>query len=459
MATALAEKDPKQQPASFQIALSEIKVGQRQREDVGNIEELAASLQEFGQLQPIILRRDNSLVAGFRRLAAHAMLGLTHIRAEYQDQLTDIQAKKIELEENVRRKMLDWKEESKAIEEIHRMQMAEDPNWTIDKTAATLGVSNRKVKMGLELSKAIDEHPEIARADTQQGAMMRLGQLRQIEDRKTEVQVRQLAEATGMTPKTRADILKWDARTDKLPFEDGSVDFLISNPPYGVDIEHLFIGDRKVYEDAAKDIVPMLREVTKEAFRVLKNDRWFVWFYPTARLEEGKDILAKAGFTLAQEIPCIWYKPNKYLSALSNPYQQFSGQYETFFFARKGQPKFIKLRTGNVFVYDTPDAAERVHPLQMPVDLWKEILEIGSSEGELVVEPFSGSGIGGVASLELARNYVGLENDQEYIARSTMLIGEARLKAPTTASAKFASVTQHAPVDLKAAFGSLNFTG
>lgn len=448
---------PRRVDSSFYIKLSEIRIEERQREDIGNIEEMKQSLAEFGQLQPIILRKDNTLVAGFRRLSGAVMLGWKEIRAEYQEDLTPLQAKKIELEENVRRKMLDWKEESKAIEQIHKMQVAEDPNWTIDKTAASIGVSNRKVKMGLELSKAIDEHPEITKADTQQGAMMRLQQIRSIEDRKTEVKVRQLAESAGMTPKTKAEIIQRDFAVDPtLPFEDASVDFVVSNPPYGVDIEGLFIGDKKVYEDAAKDIVPMLYKVAKEAYRVLKDNRWFVWFYPTARLEEGKDILDKAGFTLAQEVPCVWYKPNKFLSSLSNPYQQFSGQYETFFFARKGQPKFIKLRTGNVFVHDTPDAGERVHPLQMPVDLWKEILEIGSNEGELVVEPFSGSGSCGVAAVQLARNYVGVEKDQEYVARSTMLIGEAKLQAPTTAAAKGAKDME--PIDLKAAFGGLNFS-
>lgn len=432
------------------ILIADIKVDarERQRTDVagdgtGSLENLAKSIKEYGLLEPILLDQDNNLVAGFRRLTASIMLGMDTIRYERLGTLDPVRAQEIELEENIRRHQLNWQEESKAVTRIHGMKMTSDPTWTAEKTAEALDMSRRKVFNSIELAKAVDEFPDVARAETQAGAMMRLGQIKQLDQRKVDAKVRMQAEEMGIKPKTSALVVQTDLKP--VPnflneLADESVDFFMSNPPYGVDIESVFIGERTIYEDAAKDIVPMLYRVAKEVYRALKPDRWFVFFYPTARLEEGKDILNTAGFAF-QQVPCVWYKPNKFLSSLSNPYQSFSSQYETFFWARKGQPRFNKLRLGNVFVYDTPDRDDRIHPLQMPVDLWKEIIEIGSVEGESIIEPFAGSGSGGVAAVETSRNYVGLELSPEFTERANMWLSETRAGTSVQASATIAQPT------------------
>lgn len=441
-----------------EVAISDIRadVRERQREDMGDIEGLAKSFQEYGQLEPIGLDSQNNLVYGFRRLTAAAMLGWDKIKAEYVGTIDPIRAQELELEENVRRHQLNWQEESKAVARIHKMKMDRDPTWTADKTAASLDISRRKVFNSLELSKAVDEMPDVARAETQAGAMMRLSQIKQLDQRKTDAKVRAMAEESGLRPKTEAKVMQGDALSTLLAFPDQQADFIVSNPPYGVDIESVFIGERTIYEDAEKNIVPMLYEVVKEVYRVLKDDRWFVFFYPTVRLEEGKDILRSAGFTI-QQVPCIWYKPNKFLSSLSNPYQNFSSQYETFFWGRKGAPRFNKLRLGNVFVHDTPDHDDRVHPLQMPIDLWKEILEVGSVEGESVLEPFAGSGSCGVACIEASRNYLGIELSQEYTERANAWLSETRQGIkPAHASATIASPSLPVP-EFAEAFKGLNF--
>jgi site-specific DNA-methyltransferase (adenine-specific) len=438
------------------VAISSIRtsLAERQRTDLGDIEALAKSIQEHGLLENIGLDNENNLVYGFRRLTAAIMLGWDEIRAEYVGALTPEQAQVLELEENVRRHNLSWQEESKAISKIHQMKMEQDMVWTAEKTAELLLCSRRKVFNAMELSRAIDTQPEVAKAETQVGAMMRLTQIKQLDQRKTDAKIRMMAEASGMKPKTSAEVTVGDALQVLLGLPSDSVDFAVTNPPYGVDIESVFLGDRTIYKDAEEVIVPLLFQVAKEVYRVLKPDRWFVFFYPTMRLEEGKEILSRAGFAY-QQVPCVWYKPNKILSSLSNPYQSFPSQYETFFWGRKGSPRFNKLRLGNVFVYDTPDRDDRIHPLQMPTDLWKEILEIGSVEGESVLEPFSGSGSCGVACIEASRNYRGIELSQEYADRANSWFQETRDGVrPAHASASSALPLSN---DLMEAFQGLNF--
>lgn len=409
------------------VALTRIKVNpeDRQREDIGNIEELANSFQEFGQLQPILLDNELNLIAGFRRLTAAASLGWDSIHAELLGEISDVRSKEIELEENVRRKQLDWHEEQKAIAELHQLKSDEDPTWSIDKTAAMIGKSRRTVYNAIELSTAVETVPEVRKAESAHGAMLRLKRHKQIEQRKDDAKARKLAEEIGLRSKVNVEIVCANAIEHLQGLQAESADMVVTNPPYGVSIEDLFIGDKEglIYSDDEKAVVALLEAAVREVHRVLRPDKWFVFFYPTARLEEGKRLLTKAGFKF-QAIPCIWYKPNKFVSALSNPYQHFSSMYETFFWGRKGEPQFSRVRAGNVFVHDTPESVDRIHPLQMPVALWKEIIEIGTVTGEYVIEPFAGSGSAGAACIETERNYLGIELSQEFADRGNAWFSE-----------------------------------
>lgn len=57
------------------MLISQIKIGERHRKDMGDIAALAQSIQDVGLLQPVVVRPDNRLVAGARRIAAYKHLG------------------------------------------------------------------------------------------------------------------------------------------------------------------------------------------------------------------------------------------------------------------------------------------------------------------------------------------------------------------------------------------------
>ncbi len=61
------------------MRIDDIIVGERHRKDLGDIGSLAKSIEELGLLQPIVVRPDNTLVAGFRRLNAVRMLGWAEV--------------------------------------------------------------------------------------------------------------------------------------------------------------------------------------------------------------------------------------------------------------------------------------------------------------------------------------------------------------------------------------------
>ncbi len=92
------------------VKIEDIKVGRRCREDYGDIAGLAHSIQNYGLLHPIVVDEDLNLLAGERRLRAHKYLSLKEIEVNYRKDLDDVQKKELELEENLKRKDLNWPE-------------------------------------------------------------------------------------------------------------------------------------------------------------------------------------------------------------------------------------------------------------------------------------------------------------------------------------------------------------
>jgi ParB/RepB/Spo0J family partition protein len=88
----------------MQVPISEVTVGERRREEMGDLAGLAQSLARYGLLQPIVVDDALRLVAGGRRLEAAKRLGWTSIEVKRLGELTDAERAEIELEENIRRK-------------------------------------------------------------------------------------------------------------------------------------------------------------------------------------------------------------------------------------------------------------------------------------------------------------------------------------------------------------------
>ena len=64
------------------------------------------------------------------------------------------------------------------------------------------------------------------------------------------------------------------------------------------------------------------------------------------------------------------------------------------------------------------------HPTQKPLALIKRCLRAGTNEGDVVVDPFAGSGSTGVAAIELGRRFIGIEVDPEFIDISIRRLSE-----------------------------------
>lgn len=93
-----------------------------------------------------------------------------------------------------------------------------------------------------------------------------------------------------------------------------------------------------------------------------------------------------------------------------------------------GKDRFLDL-TLDVWEFP-PESATRVgHPAPFPVELPERLIELYTFEGDLVLDPFMGSGSTGVAAVRLGRRWAGYDTDEGYAAAATERIDEARQDA------------------------------
>src|SRR6185436_17281295 len=129
---------------SFPLSSIIINRAERQRRvlDSDHINSLSDSISKRGLIHPPVLTRDGTLVVGECLIEACRRLGWTHVPIQFIDELDDRMLRAVELEENVRRKNLEWKEECLAVKEYHDLKKAEEESWTAEDTGKELGYSD-----------------------------------------------------------------------------------------------------------------------------------------------------------------------------------------------------------------------------------------------------------------------------------------------------------------------------
>lgn len=436
--------------------IDEIVIGERQRQEVdeAHIQDLADSIEEYGLLQPIVLHRndvgDLELVAGWNRVKAFQLLEREEIEYTLKEDLDPITLKLMELEENVRRKDLEWWERANAIAEIHELRSEIDPDWTTEKTAAQVGVSKGHVSKASSLAKDMEKDPSVKEEKSMLSAYKKQSTKRKLEKRKKEIETIKERGGRGTFP---AKIRTGDALELIRSEEDETFDAVITNFPFGVDLELKNEGgkeNKKVYEDDETLITDLVREIVPEIFRVLKDDSWFIGFFDIRKITYNsfqkevynalenagvmsQDVersmgltwwLEQAGFSYVTTVPAIWAKPNKTQGIVGDPRKGLIVGYEAFVFAAKGDAVLLKQGKSDLFVFDTPPHNERVHPLQMPTDLCAELVGMVSLGGGKILDPFAGSGAVGLGALEKQCEFVGYELNEELASNGNLRLQE-----------------------------------
>jgi site-specific DNA-methyltransferase (adenine-specific) len=179
----------------------------------------------------------------------------------------------------------------------------------------------------------------------------------------------------------------------------GSVDFVLTDPPYFVR-----------YKDRAgrtirNDRYPgQVLDAFKDVYRVLKDNSLCVSFYGWNRVDSFFTAWKGAGFTPVGHI--VFSK--SYASA-----QRFVRyQHESAYVLAKGRPEMPAAPISDVLPWHY--SGNHSHPTEKAVDTLKPIIEVFTKAGDVVLDPFAGSGSSLVAAALLRREYIGIELEQKY---------------------------------------------
>lgn len=74
-------------------------------------------------------------------------------------------------------------------------------------------------------------------------------------------------------------------------------------------------------------------------------------------------------------------------------------------------------RRSGVIHVEQVHSSKHIHPTEKPVPLLEKLIEMSTAPGELVVDPFAGSGSTVLAARNLGRRGIGIEINQRYVAR------------------------------------------
>lgn len=198
--------------------------------------------------------------------------------------------------------------------------------------------------------------------------------------------------------------------------EPESVDAIITDPPYG--INYVSQTGARIQNDTAPFIWFLY-----DAFRILKPGSsgrgTLVCFTRWDVQQVFIDAIRLAGFIVKSEV--IW---DKVQYGMGDVKSQFAPSHENIIFAVKGKFSFPGHRPKDLITHRKLPGNQMIHPTEKPVPLLADLITAVTKPGDLILDPFAGSGSTLVAAKKTGRRFVGIELDELYYERAQQRIEE-----------------------------------
>ena len=206
---------------------------------------------------------------------------------------------------------------------------------------------------------------------------------------------------------------------------EGSVDLVLTDPPYNISRANGFASmGRAGIDFGAWDVGADLFSYLEGCFRLLGADGSLVVFNDWRNLgaiaehAEALGFVTKDMIRLEKRNPMPRNRDRRYVTdfevalwfTMPKAKWTFNRQDEGY-----QRPKFVK------------SIDKGLHPTQKSLGLMEDLLRIHSNAGDVVFDPFMGSGTTGVACVNLGRDFVGVELDEGYFAVAYNRINSARI--------------------------------
>ena len=353
------------------------------------IAQIAASITEFGFTNPILTGADDVIIAGHGRLLAAQKLGMDTVPVIVLDHLSEAQRRALVIADNKLAENAGWDEE------LLRTELAalDDMDFDLD----LMGFSDEELDGllgdldGSALGETEDEDdvPETPEDPiSRPGDLWILGKHRLL-----------CGDATVATDVERV-------LNETLPL------LMVTDPPYGVQYDPGW--RNKTGASATKRTGKVLnddRADWREAWSLFSGDVAYVW-HGALHATTVAESLEVAGFNVRSQI--IWAKDRLVLSR-----GDYHWQHEPCWYAvkktGKGHWAGDRKQTTLWHIANKDQDADTVHGTQKPVECMRRPILNNSSPGQIVYEPFMGSGTTLIAAESTGRVCFGIELNPAYV--------------------------------------------
>lgn len=400
-----------------------------QRQDMGDLNDLIQSISRIGLINAIVIEADGKIRAGRRRYLALKEMGQIEAEVKLVSDLSEIELRQLELDENIRRKDLTWQEQVAAFNEYHNLcTESEGADWTIPKTAERLGVSVSNLRRFVNVAREIDTGNEmVAKADklsTAVGIVERKAaraaatdtdraeaaidsmfdtdkeaESKQREARKEELEID--------VPLFQADFTEWAKKYDGPKFNFIHCDF-----PYGIDADKHdqgAAGSFGGYKDDPDTYWNLIDTLAESMENVVDKSAHLMFWFSHNFYAETKTHLENMGW-FVNPTPLIWYKSDN-KGIMPDPRRRPRQIYEAAFLCSRGD-RFLVRPKSNVFAGPN---TKNIHMSEKPLPMLEHFMEMLVDETTLMLDPTAGSCNAVQSAKNLgAKLFVGLERDSEF---------------------------------------------
>ena len=348
------------------------------RDNDNSVDAVVESIKNFGFLVPIVIDKDNVLVAGHTRIKALKKMGIKTVPCILADKLTEDQIKAYRLADNMTSMNSKWNGK------LVRLEMKNLPEFDFTKFGMPEKFMDFKDRIKVEEDDFDEGQFIVDEPHSKQGDLYLLGNHRLL-----------VGDST-------------DSEQVKRLIENTEVDLVVTDPPYNVNyegsdgqtIKNDFM-DKEAYKAFLDKVFINLKASLKE------GGAFYIWF-ATMELRNIINSLFDTGLDFRSML--IWKKPSPNLS-----YADYKWIYEPCMYGWKdGSHNFYGgLTCTNFLEFDKPRKND-LHPTMKPLDLFGYLIQNSSKEHQRVLDLFGGSGTTLICCEDLNRKGLAMEFDEKY---------------------------------------------
>ncbi len=373
-----------------------------------DIANLATSIQSKGLFHAILVQRDGkTVVAGERRSRALRSLYELEIPITYDGEevplgevpiigigdLSPLDIREAELEENVIRVNYSWQEKSEAVRQLHELRTVQaeergerqrltDTAIEVD-PLSNISTAITDISEDLLVSAYLEDE-EIRKASTRKDAAKLIR--KKLQKQKME----KLARDFDLDKlKTEHELIRGDLIEKLKDFEASTFDCIIADPPYGIDADQFKNQNavKHTYKDDKEYSDLIITTIVEEGMRITKQKAHCYMFLDIGRFEDVKLIFQMAGWYV-WKTPFIWYKGTT-IGLLPRPNHGPRRSYEAILYAIKGNKETTMVASDVITVEHDRDVERGAHT---PIGVYANLLARTCVPGDKVLDPCCGTG-------------------------------------------------------------------